>query len=53
VSFGVITALTEGQAWERAGGAVGHRGEEAARAALEMAGWIRGFKASRARPPRR
>jgi len=50
VSFGVITALTEGQAWERAGGAVGHRGEEAARAALEMAGWMRGLKASRARP---
>jgi 6,7-dimethyl-8-ribityllumazine synthase len=36
VTFGVITALTEEQAWERAGGAVGHRGEEAALAALEM-----------------
>src|SRR5262249_44284127 len=41
VSFGVITALTETQAWERAGGSVGHRGEEAARAALEMAVWKR------------
>lgn len=36
VTFGVITALTEEQAWERAGGAVGHRGEEAALAALDM-----------------
>jgi len=41
VSFGVITALTEAQAWERAGGSVGHRGEEAARAALELAVWKR------------
>jgi 6,7-dimethyl-8-ribityllumazine synthase len=53
VSFGVITALTEAQAWERAGGAVGHRGEEAARAALEMAGFMRGLKAGRARARRR
>lgn len=52
VSFGVITALTEAQAWDRAGGAVGHRGEEAARAALEMVGWMRGLKAGRA-PNRR
>jgi 6,7-dimethyl-8-ribityllumazine synthase len=36
-TFGVITALTEVQAWERAGGSVGNRGEEAALAALEMA----------------
>src|SRR6266498_1128693 len=28
VTFGVITSLTEAQAWERAGGVVGHRGEE-------------------------
>jgi 6,7-dimethyl-8-ribityllumazine synthase len=41
VTFGVITALTEEQAWERAGGPVGNRGEEAALAALEMAGWLR------------
>ncbi|OGK88540.1 MAG: 6,7-dimethyl-8-ribityllumazine synthase [Candidatus Rokubacteria bacterium GWC2_70_16] len=40
VTFGVITALTEEQAWERAGGAVGHRGEEAALAALAMAEWL-------------
>jgi 6,7-dimethyl-8-ribityllumazine synthase len=53
VSFGVITALTEAQAWERAGGAVGHRGEEAARAALEMAGWMRRLKAGRAVKRRR
>jgi 6,7-dimethyl-8-ribityllumazine synthase len=47
VTFGVITALTEEQAWERAGGAVGNRGEEAALAALEMAGWLRGRSARR------
>jgi len=47
VTFGVITSLTEEQAWERAGGSVGHRGEDAARAALEMAGWMRGARASR------
>jgi 6,7-dimethyl-8-ribityllumazine synthase len=41
VTFGVVTALTEEQAWDRAGGAVGNRGEEAALAALEMAGWLR------------
>ncbi|HSB41212.1 MAG TPA: 6,7-dimethyl-8-ribityllumazine synthase, partial [Methylomirabilota bacterium] len=41
VTFGVVTALTEEQAWERAGGAVGNRGEEAALAALEMASWLR------------
>jgi 6,7-dimethyl-8-ribityllumazine synthase len=41
VSFGVITALNAEQAWERAGGAVGNRGEEAALAALEMARFAR------------
>ena len=41
MSFGVITALTEEQAWERAGGAVGNRGEEAALAAIEMAEFVR------------
>jgi len=40
-TFGVITALTEEQAWARAGGEVGNRGEEAAEAALQMAEWIR------------
>ncbi len=40
-TFGVITALSEEQAWERAGGEVGNRGEEAADAALEMATFVR------------
>jgi 6,7-dimethyl-8-ribityllumazine synthase len=44
VTFGVVTALTEEQAWERAGGVVGNRGEEAALAALEMAGWLRSLR---------
>lgn len=40
VTFGVVTALTEEQAWARAGGAVGNRGREAAEAALEMASFV-------------
>jgi 6,7-dimethyl-8-ribityllumazine synthase len=40
VTFGVITALTEAQAWARAGGDVGNRGQEAADAALEMAAFV-------------
>ncbi|MGH7399796.1 MAG: 6,7-dimethyl-8-ribityllumazine synthase [Candidatus Rokuibacteriota bacterium] len=47
VTFGLITALTEEQARERAGGAVGNRGEEAALAALEMAAWLRGLGSRR------
>jgi 6,7-dimethyl-8-ribityllumazine synthase len=47
-TFGVITALTEAQAWERAGGDVGNRGAEAAEAALEMASFVRAI-----RPPAR
>ena len=47
MSFGVITALTEDQAWERAGGAVGNRGEEAALAALEMADFMRTLRSPR------
>ena len=39
-TFGVITALTEDQAWARAGGPVGNRGAEAADAALEMAEFL-------------
>jgi len=39
-TFGVITALDEAQAWERAGGEVGNRGREAAEAALEMAAFV-------------
>jgi 6,7-dimethyl-8-ribityllumazine synthase len=40
VTFGVITALDERQAWERAGGEVGNRGQEAADAALDMAEFV-------------
>jgi len=40
VTFGLITALTEEQAWDRAGGSVGNRGEEAAEAAIEMVAWL-------------
>ena len=47
ISFGVITALTTEQAWARAGGAVGNRGEEAALATLQMAGWLHGLAATR------
>jgi 6,7-dimethyl-8-ribityllumazine synthase len=39
-TFGLITALDEAQAWARAGGAVGNRGEEAAQAAIEMAAFV-------------
>ena len=47
VTFGVITALTEDQAWARAGGPVGNRGAEAAEAALEMADFLVRTKRSR------
>jgi len=43
-TFGLITALSEEQAWARAGGEVGNRGEEAAEAALQMAEWIRSMR---------
>ncbi|HEV8586535.1 MAG TPA: 6,7-dimethyl-8-ribityllumazine synthase [Methylomirabilota bacterium] len=43
-TFGVVTALTEAQAWERAGGDVGNRGEEAAQAALEMVSFLQRVK---------
>jgi 6,7-dimethyl-8-ribityllumazine synthase len=46
-TFGVITALTEAQAWARAGGEVGNRGQEAAEAALEMATFIRTVRGRR------
>jgi 6,7-dimethyl-8-ribityllumazine synthase len=36
VIFGVLTLDTEEQAWERLGGAHGHKGEEAAVTALKM-----------------
>jgi 6,7-dimethyl-8-ribityllumazine synthase len=50
ISFGVITALTEEQAWDRAGGAVANRGEEAALAAVEMAEFMRAVRTSGRRP---
>src|SRR5688500_18065365 len=43
-TFGVITALTEAQAWERAGGDVGNRGAEAADAALEMVAFVQAIR---------
>jgi 6,7-dimethyl-8-ribityllumazine synthase len=48
VTFGVITALSEEQAWARAGGEVGNRGEESAEAALQMAEWIDQLRNARA-----
>ena len=50
-TFGVITALDEPQAWARAGGAVGNRGEEAAEAALEMAAFLERVRNGNARNP--
>jgi len=47
ITFGVITSLTEDQAWARAGGAVGNRGAEAAEAALEMADFLAAVKGTR------
>jgi 6,7-dimethyl-8-ribityllumazine synthase len=49
VTFGVITALDERQALERAGGEVGNRGEEAAEAAVEMAEFVRAVAGPRRR----
>jgi 6,7-dimethyl-8-ribityllumazine synthase len=49
-TFGVITALTEEQAWARAGGAVGNRGQEAADAAIEMVAFLRTHAPGRPRP---
>lgn len=47
VAFGVLTTDDVGQALARAGGAEGHKGEEAARAAIEMAHLVPAL----ARPP--
>ena len=44
VIFGVITTNTSTQADERAGGAHGNKGEEAALAALEMVALLRGLQ---------
>jgi 6,7-dimethyl-8-ribityllumazine synthase len=46
-AFGVITSNTEEQAWARAGGKVGNRGEEAAAAALEMAAFVQRLRGRR------
>jgi 6,7-dimethyl-8-ribityllumazine synthase len=46
-TFGVITALTEAQAWARAGGEVGNRGQEAGEAVLEMATFARTVRGRR------
>jgi 6,7-dimethyl-8-ribityllumazine synthase len=43
VIFGVLTLDTEAQAWERLGGEHGHKGAEAALAALKMAALKRGL----------
>lgn len=47
--FGVITTFDEDQAWARAGGAVGNRGEEAAAAVIEMANFVHEVTSSRKR----
>jgi 6,7-dimethyl-8-ribityllumazine synthase len=44
VIFGVLTLDNEAQAWERLGGAHGHKGEEAAITALKMIKNSRSFK---------
>jgi 6,7-dimethyl-8-ribityllumazine synthase len=41
VAFGVLTTDTEEQAFDRAGGAEGNRGADAARAAVELANLMR------------
>lgn len=46
-TFGVITALDEEQAWDRAGGEAGNRGEEAADAVLEMAAFVERVRAGK------
>jgi 6,7-dimethyl-8-ribityllumazine synthase len=47
-TFGVITALDEAQALDRAGGAVANRGEEAAAAVVEMVELARTLRGPRA-----
>lgn len=46
IIFGVLTLNNEAQAWERLGGAHGHKGEEAAIAALKMIQLNRTIKAA-------
>lgn len=47
VIFGVLTLNNEAEAWERLGGAHGHKGEEAGLAALKMVYQQRRFSAYR------
>src|SRR3989440_7294320 len=44
-TFGVVTALTEAQAWERAGGEGANRGAEAADAAVAVLSFLKSVKA--------
>lgn len=44
VMFGVLTCMNDKQAMDRAGGLVGHKGVEAAQAALEMVGVYRSLE---------
>lgn len=47
VAFGVLTCETEAQALDRAGGAEGNKGADAAAAALELAAFAQSLRASR------
>lgn len=49
-AFGVVTALDESQAWDRAGGEMGNRGEEAAEAVLAMAEFAERVRSDGASP---
>jgi 6,7-dimethyl-8-ribityllumazine synthase len=51
VVFGVLTVDTLEQAHERVGGSEGHKGEEAARTAVEMVSVLRQVDASGTTPP--
>ena len=48
VIFGVLTVDNEQQAYDRAGGAAGHKGREAALTALEMVQALRGARRTEA-----
>jgi 6,7-dimethyl-8-ribityllumazine synthase len=50
IAFGVLTTNDEAQALERAGGAAGNKGAEAAATALEMAALLRTLPPPRGRP---
>ena len=52
VLFGVLTCDTAEQAMDRAGGKAGNKGEEVARAALELADLYRRLPPPRISPPR-